>query len=89
GLLAERARGVYLIGKAADSMRNAWQEAVPCVLCATLEEAVERAAGDAAPGETVLLAPACASFDQFRSQTERGDRFQKASRDWIAIQTRP
>ncbi|HET7365146.1 MAG TPA: UDP-N-acetylmuramoyl-L-alanine--D-glutamate ligase [Burkholderiales bacterium] len=46
--------------------------------CATLEQAVERAAGLARPGEAVLLSPACASFDMFRDYRERGERFAAA-----------
>jgi UDP-N-acetylmuramoylalanine--D-glutamate ligase len=41
----------------------------------TLKRAVEVAAELAQPGDTVLLAPGCASFDQFSSYAERGDRF--------------
>jgi UDP-N-acetylmuramoylalanine--D-glutamate ligase len=43
--------------------------------CETLERAVGEAAADAKPGETVLLSPACASFDQFRDFEDRGDQF--------------
>jgi UDP-N-acetylmuramoylalanine--D-glutamate ligase len=43
----------------------------------SLEEAVEKAFGAAASGETVLLSPACASFDMFASYVERGDRFRQ------------
>ena len=85
-LLAASVRGVYLIGTAAESMAVAWADLVPCVLCVTLEEAVARAAREAVCGETVLLAPACASFDQFRSYAERGERFAKAAADWCAAQ---
>ncbi|QNN64450.1 UDP-N-acetylmuramoyl-L-alanine--D-glutamate ligase [Sphingomonas rhizophila] len=45
--------------------------------CETLENAVAAAAGDSQPGETVLLSPASASFDQFRDFEARGDRFRE------------
>ena len=48
---------------------------VTVIECETLENAVKRAAEDSQPGETVLLSPASASFDQFRDFEERGDRF--------------
>jgi UDP-N-acetylmuramoylalanine--D-glutamate ligase len=46
--------------------------------CRSLEEAVERAAQVAKPGEAVLLSPACASFDMFRDYRHRGDVFAAA-----------
>jgi len=45
------------------------------VIVTTLEEAVEEAAREAQPGDTVLLSPACASFDQFSDYTMRGRVF--------------
>ena len=74
-VLAEKVAGVYLIGKAARAMATAWAEVVPCAVCGTLAAAVEQAGRAARPGEAVLLAPGCASFDQFRNFEERGDRF--------------
>ena len=50
---------------------------MPVHECNTLENAVNRAAGDSRPGDTVLLSPACASFDQFRDFEARGDRFRE------------
>jgi UDP-N-acetylmuramoylalanine--D-glutamate ligase len=46
----------------------------------TLDEAVARAAAEALPGDTVLLSPACASFDQFKNYAERGRIFQELVR---------
>ena len=49
-------------------------------MVATLNEAVELAAEVAKPGDTVLLSPACASFDQFKDYAERGNVFQELVR---------
>jgi UDP-N-acetylmuramoylalanine--D-glutamate ligase len=45
--------------------------------CETLERAVGAAASEAEAGDTVLLSPACASFDQFRDFEDRGDQFRE------------
>jgi len=45
--------------------------------CETLERAGGAAAAEAASGDTVLLSPACASFDQFRDFEDRGDQFRR------------
>lgn len=74
-LLAGKVAAAYLIGKAAPLLSAAWRDATACALCGNIEEAVRRAFAEAAPGDTVLLAPGCASFDQFRNFGERGDRF--------------
>jgi UDP-N-acetylmuramoylalanine--D-glutamate ligase len=50
-------------------------------LAGTMEVAVEVAAQVAAPGDTVLLAPGCASFDQFESYAVRGDRFSELAKE--------
>jgi UDP-N-acetylmuramoylalanine--D-glutamate ligase len=71
-----RVQACYLIGEAADRIAADLAETgVPLRQCGTLAAAVERAASDARPGDVVLLAPACASFDQFRDYSERGDCF--------------
>jgi UDP-N-acetylmuramoylalanine--D-glutamate ligase len=74
-LLATRAAGVYLIGRAAPAMHAAWSDEVRCEMCGDLATAVGRSAAAAAAGETVLLSPGCASFDQFANFEERGRRF--------------
>jgi UDP-N-acetylmuramoylalanine--D-glutamate ligase len=54
--------------------------AVPVVHAGTLERAIELASESAHPGETVLLAPACASFDQFKNYEHRGRVFKQLVR---------
>ena len=67
---------VYLIGETAEEIAGSLQRAgVVCEQSGTLEQAVATAARNAKPGEIVLLAPACASFDQFKSFEQRGDVF--------------
>jgi len=80
--LSERSKGVLLIGAAppyayaaAPLIRKALAGAVETTDCGTLERAVAHARAHASPGDTVLLAPACASFDQFQNYEERGTRF--------------
>ncbi len=84
GLLAPRlrARGsrVLAIGEARDRVRAALAADVPVEACDSLGEAVERARALAEPGDTVLLAPACSSFDMFRDYAERGRRFKEEVR---------
>lgn len=76
--LAGRARRAYLIGEAAGDIALALELAgVDHESSGDLETAVRAAARNARPGEVVLLAPACASYDQFRDFEERGDTFRK------------
>jgi UDP-N-acetylmuramoylalanine--D-glutamate ligase len=73
--LAQKAHAALLIGAAADKIANHLGDAVPLVRAGTLEAALDHAWRAARPGDTVLLAPACASFDQFRSYEHRGRVF--------------
>ncbi len=76
-LLQSRARAVYTIGAAAHLIEDQLAEGLPYPVthAETLENAVALASREAAAGDTVLLAPACASFDQFTSYEHRGRVF--------------
>ena len=73
--LTERVKKVYLIGQSAEAFFAAWNSAVDCEICGTMDKAVETARREAETGEAVLLSPGTASFDQFQSYEERGDVF--------------
>ncbi len=75
-LVAERCRTVYLIGQAAAELARALDgTGVPLPRVGDLEHAVAAARAGGRPGETVLLSPACASFDQYRDFEARGEHF--------------
>jgi len=78
--LADKVKLAILVGQARKKMRDALAGATTIELLPALAEAVKRAAAAAAPGDSVLLSPACASFDQFRDYAERGEVFQKLVR---------
>jgi len=73
--LHEKARGVLLIGSAAKIIASQLDGAAPLIHCGDLGTAVQLAHDAARPRETVLLAPACASFDQFQNFEHRGRVF--------------
>ena len=75
-LLRERVKRVYTIGAAAGKIESQIK-AAEVVHAETLENAVRRASAVAQPGDIVLLAPACASFDQFQSYNHRGRVFKE------------
>ncbi len=77
-LLHARAKRVYTIGTAAEKIESQISGAAPLLRAETLETAVKRAVESAALGDIVLLAPACASFDQFESYEHRGRAFKEA-----------
>ena len=80
-LLGQRVKRVYTIGAAAAKIESqivpAQLAGVEVIHSETLETAIKRAAAVAQPGDIVLLAPACASFDQFRNYEHRGARFKE------------
>jgi UDP-N-acetylmuramoylalanine--D-glutamate ligase len=75
GPLAAKARAALLIGAATPIIALQLRQSAPIVECGTLEQAVQTAIRDASAGDTVLLAPACASFDQFENFEHRGRVF--------------
>ncbi|QNI32629.1 UDP-N-acetylmuramoyl-L-alanine--D-glutamate ligase [Alloacidobacterium dinghuense] len=76
-LLEERVKAVYTIGAAAEKIETHIYGTVPVVSARTLDQAVAKAAEAAQPGEIVLLAPACSSFDQFENYEHRGQVFKE------------
>ncbi|NOR61988.1 MAG: UDP-N-acetylmuramoyl-L-alanine--D-glutamate ligase [Rhodobacteraceae bacterium] len=75
GLEFSAVKKAYLIGEAAEDFAAQLVE-TPHVISGTLDEAVAAAKADAQAGDTILLAPACASFDQFESFEHRGEVFE-------------
>lgn len=75
---------LYVIGVDGPAIGAALEAVVPVERCGTLDEAVRRARRSAAAGQTVLLAPACASFDQFSGFEQRGDVFTALAREEVA-----
>ena len=75
--LKAKAHAALLIGAAAAKIGNQLEGAVPLVEAKTLDAAVAYGFEHGKPGDTVLLAPACASFDQFRSFEHRGEVFKQ------------
>ena len=75
--LRSKARGALLIGAAAEKIEGHLQGTVEVTRCGTIETAVSEAHARARGGDTVLLAPACASFDQFENFEHRGREFKR------------
>jgi UDP-N-acetylmuramoylalanine--D-glutamate ligase len=81
GEVRRAAARLYVIGVDGPAIADALAAATPVERCGTLAEAVSRARAAAAPGQVVLLAPACASFDQFTGYDQRGDVFAALARE--------
>jgi UDP-N-acetylmuramoylalanine--D-glutamate ligase len=79
-----RIRGVVAIGEAGPEVAAAFDGVRPVRTAASMDEAVVEAASLARVGDAVLLSPACASFDWYRSYAERGDDFVRAVREHLA-----
>jgi UDP-N-acetylmuramoylalanine--D-glutamate ligase len=76
--LARKGRAAVVLGEAAEAIAEAIGDKVPVRRAGTMDEAVRIAASLAAPGDAVLLSPACSSFDMFRDYKHRGDEFVRA-----------
>jgi UDP-N-acetylmuramoylalanine--D-glutamate ligase len=77
-LLKKRVKVVYTVGSAAEKIERQLHGVVKMVSAQTVERAVAEAAKAAAPGDVVLLSPACSSFDQFENYEHRGRVFRQA-----------
>jgi len=76
-LLRERVKAVYTIGSAAEKIERELHGVVKMVGAGTIDVAVREARSAAVPGDVVLLAPACSSFDQFENYEHRGRTFRQ------------
>ena len=85
--LTARSATVIAIGEAQPLIRSAFEGVVPVQTAGTLDEAVQLGYVLAQPGGTVLLAPACASFDMFRDYAARGVAFKAAVRNLAEMKT--
>jgi UDP-N-acetylmuramoylalanine--D-glutamate ligase len=86
-LLRERVKRAYLIGAASDKIASHLQNSTSIVRSGTLERAVHQAFDTAKPGDVVLLAPACASFDQFENYEHRGRVFKELVQSLTPVAT--
>jgi UDP-N-acetylmuramoylalanine--D-glutamate ligase len=77
-IVQEKAKAVVLMGKDAPLIAQALNDCVPIAHADNMLQAVERAAEFAQVGDTVLLSPACASLDQYKSYADRGEQFARA-----------
>ncbi|HYE35825.1 UDP-N-acetylmuramoyl-L-alanine--D-glutamate ligase [Methylocaldum sp.] len=80
-VVAEKVRAAVLMGKDAPLLEQALKDVVPTVRVENMRQAVQAARSLARSGDSVLLAPACASLDQYKDYQERGRVFTEAVKD--------
>lgn len=85
-VLADRARHLVVMGEARDEIRTALLPVLPVAEAGSMSEAVRTAASLAQPGDVVLLAPGCASFDMYSGYAQRGEDFRRSV---AALQSEP
>ena len=74
-LVRKKVKALILLGEAKEKMNQVFKTATSTFLVESLEEAVEKSLKQASAGDTILLSPACSSFDMFKSYEERGNVF--------------
>lgn len=81
-LVKEKVKAIVCLGVDNTKIHQAFKNDVPQILdTASAEDAVKSSFAIAAPGDVILLSPACASFDLFHNYEDRGDQFKKAVRN--------
>lgn len=84
GLVKHKVKKLVAFGQDAPLLTDAFGEVVPVEQAGPMDEVVSLAAQSAAPGDIVLLSPACASFDMFDNFEQRGKAFKEAVRDYLS-----
>lgn len=82
-LIRQKVKTLILIGEARNRMREELKETVDILETETLQEAVQKASALGRKGDTVLLSPACSSYDMFRDYEERGELFKKLVKELV------
>ncbi|EAY24445.1 UDP-N-acetylmuramoyl-L-alanine--D-glutamate ligase [Microscilla marina] len=88
-LVAKKVKILICLGLDNEKLHNTFRETVHVTIrTQQINEAVEQAFDLARPGDTVLLSPACASYDLFKNYEERGDSFKKAVQKLVRLKSR-
>lgn len=85
-LVQKKVKKAVLIGEARPLLKEAWGKSCNFSETSNFKEALEMARAAAAAGDTILLSPACASFDMFQNYIERGKIFKSIVREWAGAQ---